>query len=352
MSIIVRRATDADIKDINKLYTLITSRERTIEEYCWQWQSSPAGKGLQWVIVDESQDEIIGHHGLMPFYFTYNGEQLIAAKTENTMVNPEYRSKMIYPIIEPKLLSSYKKKFDFIFSTKGPDPAIRLRHGLGYDLTHEWIRTDIVLSYKFYTSRIFSRHLINQDIAEKSRKMNIIHMGEDVKDLSIFIEHTWSKVQKLSLLTPRRKWEDVKWRFFDNPYFSGYFITYNSSNVKGYAVIKKISYGVFQVEDLIIYPFSINSYLYFFKKLILFIKSLDDVHMLILQMTDDTKFYSDVTKSVKVSILNTPLFIINFFIKNKHIKKRFMPRILGKKSIKEKSSLHGWYITPFIFEGR
>ena len=351
MSIITRRATDADMHGINKLYESITSCKRTVEEYIWQWHSSPAGKGMQWVMVDKNTNEIVGHHGLVPFYFVHKGEEFIVAKTENTMVYPEYRSKMIYPMVEFRLLNEYKKKYDFIFSTKGPKPAIRTRKGLGYDATHEWLRKDIVLSHKFYMNRIFNIDLINKNRIHKSKSVEIIHLKDNIADLSVFTNNVWKKFEKESPFTPRRAWEDIKWRFFDNPYFSGCFITYSHENTQGYAVLKEVENGVFQIEDLIIYPFSNDYFVKFFNKLFSFIKTTNDIHMIVLQTTSDTDFYSDIYRNVKTPFLNIPLFFFNKFIKNQETRKRYMPRKLGKHN-STNPDLHNWYVTPFIFEGR
>ena len=52
-----------------------------------------------WLI--EATDEqgnvkLIGHHGVMPIAFSNGETDLLFGKTENTMVLPEYRKKILY----------------------------------------------------------------------------------------------------------------------------------------------------------------------------------------------------------------------------------------------------------------
>ncbi len=75
---------------------------------------------------------IIGHHGVMPFRATIGGETCLVGKTENTMVHPDHRSRILYPRFERRFLATYEPRFAMLFSTTGPAAAIRLRKAMGY----------------------------------------------------------------------------------------------------------------------------------------------------------------------------------------------------------------------------
>lgn len=88
-----------------------------------------------WVIEEHNADgpvEIIGHHGVMPFRATIDGEACLVGKTENTMVHPDHRSRILYPRFERRFLAAYEPRFAMLFSTTGPAAAIRLRKAMGY----------------------------------------------------------------------------------------------------------------------------------------------------------------------------------------------------------------------------
>ena len=101
---------DGDVESINLLYKLVTKRQRSNKQFIWQWLKSPAGPGDIWLIFDKSKNLLIGHHGIMPIRFTNKKQNLTFGKTENTMVLPEYREKILYLRYEKKFKNFYEKK--------------------------------------------------------------------------------------------------------------------------------------------------------------------------------------------------------------------------------------------------
>lgn len=88
-----------------------------------------------WLIeetLDDGSARLIGHHGVMPFRATIGGETCLVGKTENTMVHPDHRSRILYPRFERRFLAAYEPRFAMLFSTTGPAAAIRLRKAMGY----------------------------------------------------------------------------------------------------------------------------------------------------------------------------------------------------------------------------
>ncbi|MFG1491194.1 hypothetical protein ABMA58_18235, partial [Oceanospirillum sp. HFRX-1_2] len=53
---------------------------------------------------------------------------------------PEYRKKILYTRYEKKFKDHYASRFDALFSTMGPEPAIRQRKALGYKSNEKWLR--------------------------------------------------------------------------------------------------------------------------------------------------------------------------------------------------------------------
>ena len=143
-----RRFRSGDEQVINDLYHAVTGRFRSIEEYRWQWLSAPAGPGEICLIECEGPRgdvQLIGHHGIMPLRFSIGEHNLVLGKTENTMVHPEFRSKILYPRYEQKFLREYEGRYDALFSTMGPPAALRQRRALGYKAENHWMRYEWVL---------------------------------------------------------------------------------------------------------------------------------------------------------------------------------------------------------------
>jgi len=354
MEYFVRETRNDDIEELNNLYLSLTGIKRTISQYQWQWQNAPAGRGDSWVIVEKSNSKIIGHHGIMPYFFSNQGESLLVGKTENTMVLKEYRHKLSYPKIEMELFKKYSKKYSIIFTSMAPSTVIRMRSGLGYDLSHTWQRHDLVLKNNYYfklLQNMFGSKLntINQD--HKDKFCNIINLSEKKLEKSIFINSLWNKVSRSYGVTPRRYWEDLKWRFFDNPYFVGSILLLKEEFLEGYAVINKKESGIYQLEDFIINPANVEKSVFFLKKIISYLIKNTKVEMLRIQITDDNELLSKTIRNLGIGFSSYPLLILRKFKKKQNIK-RNMPRILCKNNQLKKNTLHGWYTTPFLFEGR
>ena len=350
----VRKARLEDIESINRLYLEVAGINRTRSEYMWQWEESPAGIADRWVIVDNNVSKIIGHHGIMPFFFMHKGKTILAGKTENTMVLSKYRKKIIYPVIEKRLLKNYSKKYDIIFSSMGPDSVIRMRKGLGYAVSNKWIRYDIVLGYKFYFNAVLRKFFLNkaeQLTLESDNNCEVVHLSGNVKNINTFINNIWSQAHFSYGVTARRFWVDVKWRFFDNPYFNGYFFVYSDEHVQGYAVLKNRGNNIYQLEDIICAPFDNGKYVKFVNKIIKLISNYCKLNTLIIQTTSDNYFLLEAADKLNNRVTNLPWRLCRVCVSSNSEKERYMPRILGK-NISSKYLLNKWYTTPFMFEGR
>lgn len=353
MAIIVRKMTAIDVDGVNDLYESITGIKRTFNEYKWQWMDAPAGKSDAWVIVDTTKNKIVGHHGLMGYYFSYNNSELLVAKTENTMVDKSYRRRIIYPLIELRLLKSYSEKYDLIFSSMGPEEAMRMRVGLGYNASHKWLRDDIVIKSSFYTKNIkkkFCKSLSSANVSNK-RFIKTVFLTNYFNSLSGYVDDIWDVFKKEVKITVRRKWCDFKWRIIDNPYFSGYILVGDYQDFKGYAVLNFKSEGIYQLEDIVVYPFNQEFLDQFFKKIM---KSLNkfDVEMLVIQTSSDSLYLSNLKVRIDKRMLSIPWVFYKKLQRINKILEKFMPRKCGVSYKKSKGILDDWYVTPFIFEGR
>ena len=76
------------------------------------------------------------------------------------MVHPDYRSKILYPVLEKQLLEKYRLKYDYIISSKAPKNAERIRGFLGYKLNNKWLRYNWLLNWKS-SSRVALNSILN-----------------------------------------------------------------------------------------------------------------------------------------------------------------------------------------------
>lgn len=124
----VRLANDGDIDQINAFYNRIYGKNRTKEQFIWEFNSSPAGKALY--IIAEHGTKIVGTQCAIPYY-VINGknETILSAKSEDTLVDPEYRGLYLTKCI---FYSSWNAE-EWAFISFGDLPMLK-SHSLNLDL--------------------------------------------------------------------------------------------------------------------------------------------------------------------------------------------------------------------------
>ena len=81
--------TSEDIARINRLYVAVFKHSRTEEEFRRQYENTPVGYSYHAILKDD--DELIGFHSGIPFYYLNNGERFVAGLGINTMTAEGHR---------------------------------------------------------------------------------------------------------------------------------------------------------------------------------------------------------------------------------------------------------------------
>lgn len=103
-----RLANVNDIDAINALYNRVYKRNRTKEEFNWEFNSAPAGKAIYVIALDN--EKVVGTQCAIPYFLiTGKGEQILSAKSEDTLVDPAYRGKNIFEKMYALLFEESKK---------------------------------------------------------------------------------------------------------------------------------------------------------------------------------------------------------------------------------------------------
>lgn len=149
------RATDpADAPALNELYFRLTGLRRSIAQWRWEWLECPQGPAPSWVIVDRASGRIVGHHGVVPIELALGGRRIAAARTENTMVDPEFRTRIRYPAIEARLLRQLLTRFDLIYTTSGKGAHGLVRRRLGYTAAGTWRTYTVAMTLGYAAARL------------------------------------------------------------------------------------------------------------------------------------------------------------------------------------------------------
>lgn len=372
MKYTAREYQSGDGPTINDLYFSVTGRTRSYSEFAWQWLDAPAGEGEIWVIEaneDDGGGHIIGHHGLMPLYFSRGEETIIAGKTENTMVHPEFRSKVLYPAYEKRFLKDYSERFDILFSTMGPSAAMRQRKALGYDDTRRWLRFEIGLVPFALPGLILAQSELS-NVAARSLKHKVVvgslkllaglarliprwGRNQNLGDLEVYDDHGaksaaffddfWKKTAPRYPLTPRREKADLEWRFWDNPNVA--YVTLVHEN--GFAILSRPHRYLFRIEDIVATPYDSEH----FQKLLRVVAAWcaeQGGQALTFITTDDPSSPAEMVAGSELRMLHTSKLL-------RYLRPEKDPRMLRRVTARgeeNNASVDDWYVTSFVMEGR
>jgi hypothetical protein len=268
-----RRYRDGDASAINSLYREITGIERSLESFHWQWFDAPGGPGECWLIEalsDEAAPMLIGHHGIMPVRFSRDTDDLLFGKTENTFVHPDHRERIVYPRFEKRFASQYESRFDALFSTMGPLPALRQRAAQGYQFVSSWEQhlipvhsaSTAVLAMQFMHARwpriplsVLARLFNRVGRAFSRRRLGNGQVFSDREAATCpFFGGFWNDVRSRYPVSPRRDSPDLAWRFWNNPNYDYTTLVLDGiGRDAGYVVLRRVDdhvpWGV--VEDIV-----------------------------------------------------------------------------------------------------
>ena len=362
-----RQYEDGDAEAINALYARITGRSRSLRQYCWQWIEAPGGKGDIWLIeaVDaRGKTELIGHHGIMPIRFSRGADDLLFGKTENTMLLPDFRNKILYPRFERRFASVYESRFHALFSTAGHTGAIRQRRAMGYEFPVEWIHVrmpvdlyaEFFFAYELLRLRLTGsepaggQHVdVNPTVFRADHgNMRVLDDSQAPKDR--FFESFWSDVRSHYGVTPSRNHADLNWRFWSNP--NAKYITLildNDQYGRGYVVVQLASTSRTSavIEDIVPTHAEPQAFYYLLTATLASLR-----HAGIRWVNFSTTTESTAKGAIAAGIVRrnlTALKAVTFF---RGVAPDPMPRKVTALGKDRELSTNDWYVTPLIFEGR
>jgi len=146
-----RQYQPGDEVQINRLYRLIAGRDRSVEEFAWEWLDTWAGPGSMNLVFDldrEEGDQLIAQYSLIPTPLSVHGRPVLAGKTENCMSHPDHRGTGLYSAHERECFEREKERYRFFFTTAGEvagGAVGRVRVKLGYRPFDNWAKYTVWL---------------------------------------------------------------------------------------------------------------------------------------------------------------------------------------------------------------
>jgi hypothetical protein len=93
----IRLLREEDIPGIGNLYKKAYKITRSNDKFRWEFQSGPAGPAIYVVAVDPKVNRVVGTQCAIPLYvIDASGNRILTAKSEDTLVDSDYRGKSIF----------------------------------------------------------------------------------------------------------------------------------------------------------------------------------------------------------------------------------------------------------------
>lgn len=203
---ILRRSRRSDGPALNGVYQQLTGIARTQEAFEWEWFDTPNGPNDSFVIIDRPSQQVVGHHGVVKVPIRINRQKLLAGRTENSMLLPEFRKKINYVNIERHLLETIFKRYDLMITTSGKSAQYAIRKRLGYIDCGPWeISTwnDNVHLLAIRNIRNFFKKWV--DGGEKENNLNELLLSKIANS------------SKISILDPKKISTEMFFHLTDNP---------------------------------------------------------------------------------------------------------------------------------------
>lgn len=108
MSYEIRVLNESELILANQLYSKVYIKERSLKDFKWEFLEGPIGKAIYVGAFDGSR--LIGTQAAIPLYFVNEkGEKILTAKSEDTLLDPEYRGKGLFDKMYEVLFYECKK---------------------------------------------------------------------------------------------------------------------------------------------------------------------------------------------------------------------------------------------------
>lgn len=246
-----RLATEKDYKNINDFHNRIYRSDRTIEQFYWEFHNAPAGPSIY--IIAEDGDKVIGTQCAIPIYLiTSSGEKIYSGKSEDTLVDPEYRGQNIFNKLYEILFSECSAKgIKVIWGfTSAIKPFIKMGFDTPFEHKQVLAVNKINYGYKYLASlnkknryldmfKIFglccmskTKYMFN---FRKKTIHNTVSTG-NITELEGLLSSNLQAYQNSFAIEQTKEYQ--KWRIYENPnYHKLYTFSFSNSENKLAGVI-------------------------------------------------------------------------------------------------------------------
>lgn len=261
-----RRASRSDYQAINDFYNRIYGRSRSMEEFEWEFHQAPAGPSVYIIALDGTR--IVGTNCVILItMINADGRKVLSGKSEDTLVDPEYRGKRIFANIYKELIEECKS--EGVQVIWGFTPVARAFEKIGFEVPFGNLQSLAVLSvagaYRYLSGlnpkntaadklkilglAIMSRMKCLFTRNPRSQSLQLIERN-DPANLTELIGEELNQLAGGIAIDQGAAYQ--KWRYSANPHMSNskYLEFSNNGSPVGYAVINVTDEKVCYISEI------------------------------------------------------------------------------------------------------
>jgi GNAT superfamily N-acetyltransferase len=240
MEIEVRFLKEGEEAAVNELFNLTYHHRRSMENFMWEFFNGPFGKAIYVVAYDNEKKKIVGTQSAIPIEFiSGDGEKILTAKSEDTLLDPAYRGKGLFDKMYNLLFKAcadagIKYIWGFTYAKK---PFLKVGFEIPFETVQGVYTMNPERSYRYLSNlnpankfseklKIFGLSWISFLKSVLSRTPGKINEAAEVKeDLNferdLFIKNAISGTNE-KYWTINFSPSYIKWRLRNNPYKNHY----------------------------------------------------------------------------------------------------------------------------------
>jgi hypothetical protein len=143
---------DLNIDDVISFHNSIYNENRTREKFLWEFHNAPSGKAIYVIAKDIETQKIVGTQCAIPIELTNaDGSNILTAKSEDTLVDPDYRGLQIFEKMYQLLFEECKKQnIKYLWGfTSAIKPFLKLGFSIPFSHSQSLMVFRILPSYRY-----------------------------------------------------------------------------------------------------------------------------------------------------------------------------------------------------------
>lgn len=240
---------ESEIEAVISFYNDLYKDNRTKEKFVWEFFHTPAGQAIYVIAKDSETQQIIGTQCAIPIeLITHTGNTILTAKSEDTLVDPNYRGLNIFDNMYQLLFEKCRERgIKYLWGfTSAKKPFLKLGFEIPFGHSQSTMVMNIAAAYKYLASLNPKNNFLAQFkimglcIASKMLTIKRLFISSKVANAKYNYSESGKKIQEnahIPHLSTSYKGFSIKadlpflrWRIENNPYHTQIFNVYFYQN--------------------------------------------------------------------------------------------------------------------------